>query len=255
MTQATISRLINTPDLTVDPSTPLGKIQAAKRPWDAFPVPLVKPNPLSIKSGAYRAMQKCIALAMALELPVGKWTLEGSTGLDEGMKAALLINARDEVTHYQAFKYLQDAYQVDPQDIEEVENYRDALIDTDFHPVLLSGFTELTVFFVTLSMIRKYGSDEAKRVGLYVSKDEARHVNTNFYIMDTLGITLDPWEWSLLDEIRVKIIKWLTSDLSKADRDYWMAQSDSLRKTRKAPGLEWTKDGLIEPFFEGRRAY
>jgi len=236
----------------------LAQILSRKRPWKPFPLQPVNANPITEKLGTHRTIQRCIALALELELPVGELALTGSEELAEleDMNLALRHNAKDEVTHYQAFQEAAKAYDVPYDIMDEVDGVSAPILDLDEHPVLLAGFFELTVFFPSLSIMRKWGSPDLKRLVQDVSRDESCHVNTNYFIADKLGL-----EWNdfyLANDFRCSLIGWLTQDLSGVSEmpAFWHKVSENLSETRQAPDLApLTQVGMVPAFFENRRVY
>ena len=229
---------------------PLKKWIESKRPWAPSPITPVAIDPFSEVSGEYAAIQRCIALALVLEVPVGDLAIDGSMLVGEGVAAALLDNANDEVIHYKAFQEAAKAYGVSEAMVAGAQKFQDKLMKlaADHPPVLLAGYMELTVFFVTLAMLRKYGSPELKAMVQYVSRDEATHVRVNYHLIDTLELGDPP---AMANLLRQQIIEWLVEPLTMVDEQvYWLDQSLSLRDSRKAPDLQWTKTGQFRAFFE-----
>jgi hypothetical protein len=224
-----IDRLSQIPTLVDKIKEPIRGALGRKVKWSPVEI-----DPVSPDTPYYTLMQRCIALALALELPVGHLALDGHQSLVsdatlEGFRQALANNAKDEENHYNAFIKAAQAYNVPETLIEEVEDIAALILSMGENPIYLAGTLELSVFFVTLAMIRKHGSPTLKSVTNYVTRDEAAHVRTNFTIIDALGILpVFPGE---VNEFRVKLIEWLTSDLAQEDRDYWLEQS--LEKHRR----------------------
>lgn len=238
---------------------PLSKFINSKKDWKPFPIDQKDEDPITAKMGTHKCIQKCLALALALELPVGLLALNGSEDLEEGAKLSETIrdmalslthNSIDEDNHYKAFELASVAYDVPLEYLDHVEHFRDQALALDEHPVLMAGFLELTVFFPSLAMMRKWGNSSLKNLVQYVSRDESAHVNTNYWIVDQLGLKWS--EFEAVEELRWKIIQWLTSDLKyvKEDSAYWEKISTNLRDTRQAPELQWTKAAIMPAFFE-----
>jgi hypothetical protein len=237
-----------------DPSTQIGKIQARKKPWTPFEIRPIEPNPITLNNGTYRALQKCIALALNLELPVGELTLSGSS-IVENFNQALLSNAKDEATHFKAFEEAQKAYNIPYQYLGKASEYAKLMLSLDEHPVAVAGFIELTVFFPSLAIMRKWGNTDLKRMVQDVSRDESTHVATNYLIWDTMGLSFNNFQ--AINEARKEIICWLTKDLRnvKEDQNYWLNQSEQLMNARVAPELSWTSVGIFQASFEMAKAY
>jgi hypothetical protein len=261
MINAQILEIIN----HVSPDTqgihgPLSKFINSKKAWKPFPIEERDEDPISAKMGTHKCIQKCIALALALELPVGLFAMEGSGLIDKikfipdtylnDMALALEHNAIDEENHYNGFQIASVAYDVPLEYLDQVNEFRDLAMALDEHPVLMAGFLELTVFFPSLGMLRKWGSSSLKNLVQYVSRDESCHVNTNYHIVDQLGLKWNDFE--AVDQLREDIIHWLTSDLKyvKEMPEYWQKVSSDLKDTRQAPDLKWTRAAMMPAFFE-----
>lgn len=234
----------------------LGKFISNKKEWKPFPINPKDPDPFTEITGTHECIRKCISLAIALELPVGLFAIEGASsnevngaGLDS-MAYALEDNARDEENHYEAFQLASVAYDVPLEYLDKVEEFRNKALELEEHPVLLAGFLELTVFFPSLAMLRKWGNPSLKNMTAYVSRDEACHVNVNFHIIDQLGLKWN--DFQSVNDLRKEIIEWVTSDLKgiKEDSAHWEKVSTNLMETRQAPDLEWTKAAVMPAFFE-----
>lgn len=254
MLQRLLDRAQNIVKNVQDLKEPLGSVMGRKLKWSEGPLPVVQ------GSGPHHVLiQRCIALALALEVPVGHLALEGAEDMvDEktlyDFKRALEANALDEVTHYRAFEFAAQAYSVPPEMVEEAQEFGHRALELDEHPVYIAGTLELSVFFVTLAMMRRYGSSPLKIVVNYVSRDEAAHVRTNYTIMDTLGIRAT--DKSVVSQLRRDILSWLTQEQDESAKRYWLKQSDSLWGSRKAPELEWTgKIGTVTAFLETGNRY
>lgn len=260
---AILARIVKAQDPKPVLSGKYGEIQSKKFPWVAFPLADVDPNPITQAMGTHETVQKAIALAVGLELPVGHLALDGAESSDiKDMKAALTLNALDEKNHYQGFQNASVAYDVPYNFIEVADNYANTLMSLQesfgIHPVLLAGYVELSVFFTTLGILRLWGSIDMKRLVHYVSKDESTHVLTNYGIIDDLGIKWPSLEAKdAVDKVRHEIVNWLTSSLTqvKKDQEFWIKQSDSLAETRTAPGLAFTQTANFNAFFENERDY
>jgi rubrerythrin len=167
---------------------------------------------------------------------------------DEHIRHLLEANADDEQTHFIGFQNLAIAYKTPKELVQEAEVFTKSIIDNPEHTLVKSGVLELGVFFVSLPLMRKIGPIGAQLLSGNVSRDEARHVKTNFEVMDEMGYNIP----ISLDKARKEAVAWLTSNLTLPGLgpDYWMRQSDKLISTRKAPDLKWTKRGQVSATFE-----
>lgn len=200
--------------------------------------------------GTSEALLKCIALALKLELPVGAFTLTGAINLLSPLyKYVLKHNAADELIHYNQFDALAQAVKLPQEYLEEAELITNALLKYPAHPLFMSAFIELGIFFPSLSVMRKFGDSTIKTAVNYVSRDEAAHVRVGWDIIDTMRI---PNASKQLAEMRRDIVAWMTSSIKvpRFNTDYWIANSDSLIETRKAEGFEFTSVGMVVAPFE-----
>lgn len=215
-------------------------------------------NPIQLpldNNGFSIAVLKALALTLALEVPVGEYTLAASKQeFTPEEKWALLDNANDEITHFTALRNF--ATQLSPADqkllnlfAEEAQYIAKVIQEQVEHTIVKSGYIELSVFLVILSLLRKFGPAPIKIMVANISKDESVHVQTNWAIIDAHGI---PYTDSKLNEVRQHIIDWVTGDISSRrwGLDFWMQQSDSLITNRQASGLEFTKSSMSIAFFE-----
>ena len=232
---------------TIDTDKFLQDLINRKKEWKPFPLADVEPNPFTQKQ--HLAIQKCLALALGLELPVGDLALDGASWVDsQNYKAALTHNAIDELTHYEAFEVAAVAYDMPNVYQDQVYSFSKEFEQLGEHPVLLAGYLELSIFFTTLAMMRKYGSPGLKQLVAYVNRDESVHVNVNMYIVDKLNLG---WvDKEAFNTLREQVITWLTSSLPESEKQQWLDSSRNLFDTRKAPELNWTKTGQNVAFFE-----
>jgi len=198
------------------------------------------------------AVQKALALALALEIPVGEFTLEASKREFTGeQRWALLDNSKDELVHYEALSNWASGLSTSlPQEyLDEAQAMCEEFLSNVEHPVLKAGFIELGIFFPVLSIFRKFGTTSLKLLASDISRDEASHVLTNWAVIKEQEIA---WDLPSLNKVRREVISWLTEDIksSKFGADFWLAQSDSLITTRQAEGLKFTKVAQYTALFE-----
>lgn len=228
---------------------------ARKHTWE--PAEYVQVQINDIPKGLRQSMNRALALALALELPVGDYAIQASKReFNDAQKWALMENAADELTHFTAFSnYVNASNQVDTitELIPVADQFRQALEDTGEHPVLLGGFVELGAFFPLLSFFRKLGDTPLKIMTTEVSRDESVHVQTNWAIIDDNAI---PFDLPRLNKVRHQIIDWVFSGLQsqKYGLDFWIRQSDELIQKREAVELKFTGVVPVVAFFETSNA-
>ena len=212
---------------------------------------VMEPEAISYEEGRLDTIWRAIALGLALELPVGQFTLSASKGdlpNDPAVIDLLLSNTHDEEVHYAGFQAAELAYGCPDVYKDEALAISKLLIEHPDHTVVKAGYMELGVFFVTLPLIRKLGDVGLKLLSENISRDEATHVSTNYMIIDQLGLRPS----QSLSDLRVAVIDWLTQNLTVPGmgRPYWLRQSEKLVSNREAPDLSWTKVGQTPAFFE-----
>ena len=230
----------------LDVSGQWGKFLRKKREWEAFPFAPIQMDQVQ----NLETLQRCLVVALYLEIPVGYFTNAASYFYTRDEDDALAHNSFDELNHYNGFKFASEAYGVPQNLLDEFQPLQDELlkIASEEEFVLLSGYLELTIFFVTLAMMRKYGEDQLKNLSRYVSRDESCHVNVNYNIIDKYGLTFTNPD--SVENLRKSILRFLTADLDSETSEFWYQQSDNLKETRKAPDLDFTKVGMMPKMFE-----
>jgi hypothetical protein len=227
----------------------------SKSDWNVIPMRVHNPKDLEINDGIYDCLQRCLALALALELPVGEFTYQGSMTQVEASAARLALehNATDELRHYEQFERAVEAYQVPEEYINHAKWFTRFIsmnIYPHENPILISGFIELTVFFTTLSIMRLWGNPQLKLVVKYVSRDESTHVRTNYQIIDSQNILFS--DYYRVNKLRLDMVSWLTEGLGDVEKDqsFWLNVSDNLMNTRKSDDLSFTRSAIEPAFFE-----
>jgi hypothetical protein len=231
----------------------MGQFIARKSNWvpASYQDILVHPTP----TNTHKAILKSLALALALEIPVGEYTLAASQKEFKTDQCwALLDNAADEVTHFTALRNLAQALDLQSQallaEYSKVAQQFAGLIERiPEHTIVKSGYIEMGVFLVVLSLMRKFGTPQMKILVGDISRDESVHVQTNWAIIDSQDI---PYTDSKLDPIRRAIVSWVTEDIlaRRWARSFWLEQSDRLIETRRADGLQFTAAPTTVAFFE-----
>lgn len=222
-----------------------GEMIGRKKPWGAANVDMLG---FKHQFGHYETVQRCIALALALEIPVGYLAEEGAALCDDQEAYSLLDNAKDELTHMDAFLRASRGFKVSPEYVYEAFSMCQGLDGFGVHPIKLAGSLEMGLFLVTLSMLRKFGNAGLKLMVNSVSQDEAVHVLVNWHLVDKY---LKADESLPFRKFRHAAIDWLCAGLKnpKYGADYWHRQSDKLMENRTAPELDWTSAGMyLAPF-------
>lgn len=200
------------------------------------------------ETGKLATIQKCVALALNLEVPVGEYVLDAlDKGVPNDAKYILHSNAIDEVTHYKAFQNAATSYSV-PQSLIDEATLISSNIPNE-HPIFLAGYIELSMFLPILAILRNYGGSGLRLTTADVSRDESRHVNTNWHLITNMGLDK---ETKALRKFRYSVLDWLLSDLKDTSKsvDFWVSQSEQLYRSKKADGLSFTKAQIRRSFFE-----
>lgn len=228
--------------------------------WTPFNVTREKldaTNP-EMEQGIYKA----IALALALEMPVGEWigdainTPTFKEALAPSAVTLLKSNIKDETNHYRAFKILEGVYpEVKQYNAEAIAIHQrwDALSS---HPLAKSCYAETGVFLISLAVLMLYGGNSIGNIAQNVSKDEQIHVATNNAILRTLGLDNEATT-STINNLRQETLYWLLGDFQDnglgLDFDFFNDQSKQLISHQSAPDLsELTTHHSYTPPFEHR---
>lgn len=205
----------------------------------------------SQEHGVPETIERCLALALALELPVGAF-IGAATRSDLPVEKAaidlLKSNIADETRHDRAFNLAAQVYPVRPAVQEDANNLRDLWETHPDHTILKAGTLELGVFMVSLGLLRWFGGQSLDRMAAYVSLDEYRHVNTNWSLIEELELTPAP----TLDPLRKTTLSWLVEKLTFPNQDqaFWIRQGESLIKDQEAPEMEFLFWNPHISFFE-----
>jgi len=228
--------------------SPYSQVISRKRSWT--PVAVSK-GP--IKDEALPTLQRGLALR-ALELPVASFLREAlRKDLPEtaGVREALESNVRDEERHDQALHYVIQAHGVDPKAEAEGQHILKAWIEAPEHPILKAAILERSVFFVLLPIYRFHGDIGIRTTAADISRDEQVHVAVHSMVASELRLKSTPG----LNRLRRATVGWVVDRLGSSedrylDKDFWLAQSDSLYERGLAPGLEETRRARMPAFFE-----
>jgi hypothetical protein len=225
---------------------PYQQLFQRKRTWT--PVQTTAGN---LRPGAEAAIYRALALR-CLELPVGDFIEDALKHEVPDLSRDLLrSNILDEEKHDLALGYIANALGTDPQAELEAQRLKDAWEAHPDHTVLKAMVAERSVFFVLLPFFRFNGDAGLRTVSADISRDEQVHVACNSIVCSELNLTASP----SLDRLRRATIQWVMQPLGKSenkylDREFWIAQSDSLMYQGKAEGLSETKRSRMPAFFE-----
>ena len=231
------------------PSTPYIQLHQRKRTWTP-----VQMSAGQLVPGREEVVQRALALRI-LEIPVGDFitnAMKGDLPDAEGVKELLLSNINDEVNHDQALGYAAEAHPVPDSVQKEADLVAKTWIDFDIHPVLKAAVLERSVFFVLLPIFRFLGDTGLRTISADISRDEQTHVAAHTLVAKEVG----PSSNKALNALRRATVSWVVEPLNGEAEDrnlsanYWLAQSDSLYKSGKAPGLAATRASRQPAFFE-----
>jgi len=224
------------------------KVMSRKRAWT--PVAVDKGE---IKAGSEDALFRALALR-TLELPVKEMLKEGlekELPADPGVIPALQSNMSDEDKHDLALNYIVESHGTVEKYEREASRIRKAWLDAPEHPILKTAILERSVFFVLLPFFRFNGDMGIRTVASDISRDEQTHVAIHAMVAHDLGVVTTP----NLNRLRRATVAWVMDGLGTnedryLDKDFWLAQSDSLYTQGKATGLSDTRRARMPAFFE-----
>lgn len=222
------------------------------RGFEWKPVKMAKAPLERTDNGIPETIERCLAIALHLELPAGEWAAQSSTAeLPPYAKELLLSNAADETIHYKAFSYAAEDYLEDKKNLVRSELIAQAWNENESHPIEKVALAETGIFLPSLAFLRVFGGATLNHVAANVSRDEQRHVQTNRAILDDLAIAhYNPS--SQLEELRRDTLDWIFAPLNyfwdkRLDcgfsSDFWMAQSIELIRDGRSPILERLTQG------------
>ena len=224
------------------------KVMSRKRTWT--PVAVDKGE---IKAGSEDALFRALALR-TLELPVKEMLKEGlekDLPADPGVIPALQSNMADEDKHDRALSYIVQVHGTVDRYEKEAARIREAWLNAPEHPILKTAILERSVFFVLLPFFRFNGDMGIRTVASDISRDEQTHVAIHAMVAHDLGERTT----NNLNRLRRATVGWVMDGLATnedryLDKDFWLAQSDSLYSKGKATGLAETQRARMPAFFE-----
>ena len=229
-------------------TSPYDQVISRKRKWT--PVAVQKNK---LVDGAEDAIYRALGLRH-LELPVREFLqqgLEKELPATPGVREALISNQLDEERHDQALNYVVAAHGSDQKFESEAKHILKAWLDAPEHPLLKAAILERSVFFVILPLFRFTGDVGIRTTAADISRDEQCHVAIHSMVCSELGLK----STQSLNRLRRATVGWVVDGLGKSqskylDKDFWLAQSDSLYEKGKAPGLKDTQRARMPAFFE-----
>jgi hypothetical protein len=150
--------------------------------------------PVMSEWGVEQAIERTLALACELELPVGGWLGAASRKESEFfndnplIKRLALTNISDETFHDQAVQDAAIVYGVSSQTKVEAALIKDAWFELDAHPLQKAAWSEVAVFLISLAILRLAGGSELAAMSEQISMDETRHVATNRGLLRDLSL-------------------------------------------------------------------
>ena len=228
--------------------SPYDQVVSRKRKWTPVAVQQGK-----LVDGAEDAIYRALGLRH-LELPVREFLqqgLEKELPNTPGVREALMSNQLDEERHDQALNYVVAAHGSNEKFESEAKHILKAWMDAPEHPILKAAILERSVFFVILPFFRFTGDVGIRTTAADISRDEQTHVAIHSMVCSELGLK----STSSLNRLRRATVGWVVDGLGKSenrylDKDFWLAQSDSLYEKGKAPGLKDTQRARMPAFFE-----
>jgi hypothetical protein len=228
--------------------SPYDQVVSRKRKWTPVAVQQGK-----LVEGSEDAIYRALGLRH-LELPVREFLqqgLEKELPNTPGVREALMSNQLDEERHDQALNYVVAAHGLNEKFESEAKHILKAWLDAPEHPILKAAILERSVFFVILPFFRFTGDVGIRTTAADISRDEQTHVAIHSMVCSELGLK----STSSLNRLRRATVGWVVDGLGKSenrylDKDFWLAQSDSLYEKGKAPGLKDTQRARMPAFFE-----
>ena len=162
------------------------------------------------------ALQRCLALALQLELPVGEWvgacTNAEKTKFTKEQLDLLKSNIKDETFHLRGFQFAQQAFPISQEILDESVLIGEAWDELNAPTISKAGYAEMGVFMITLAILRLVGGPELANLSQKVAEDESRHVATNRGIMRDLGLAPASPEASI-QRLMDETLEWVVGDL------------------------------------------
>ena len=206
------------------------------------------------------AIQKVLALAIHLELPVGVWVADATKRelpISEDALKLLKSNIADETVHQRAFEFAIESYPVSEKIMDESQVIANAWIDLETeHPLFRPALLECGVFLLSLTVLNLIGGQSLFNLSFEVGRDEQRHIATNRSILRELGYNPSKPP-STMNDLKRQTIDWMIGDLVLndlgVDKDFFIIASDDLVETGFSRDIsELTGGAVYRPPFESR---
>lgn len=228
---------------------------ANRRKWKPT---YLTPTPYDIEDGGVPVViERILALALHLEIPVGNWitaaTRRDLPVSDSALKL-LRSNIGDENLHNIAFKRAIAAYPVSGSVMKDAESIAQEWIISPAHPLEKAALLECGVFMMSLAVMNICGGRSLFNLANNISRDEQRHIVTNRSVLREIGV--DPQQPTPhLDVFRYHTLDWMFDSLNipelVIDKDWFIQQSTRLVCTGRSPELsELTGGANYTPPFE-----
>lgn len=170
--------------------------------WKPRPI---SPNPicyyadttkLADESGR-KMLQRIIGLGLHMEVNVSRYVMRGITKdlPNAGPYLPLLLrsNAADEARHELGFREANKTYgSIYDKRLENLVQAWNEESETSSNPISVAGQLEVSVFLITLGLMRIVGSPGITELSFKIAEDESRHIMTNHAISTALGIWSNP---------------------------------------------------------------
>lgn len=204
------------------------------------PVKMAAEPLVSNDNGIPETVERCIAIALMLELPAGEWAACASRlELKPYAKELLLSNAADETVHLRAFEFAAEDYLHDNTLLNEAHDIAELWENNASHPIEKVALAETGVFLPSLAFLRLFGGATLNHIAANVSRDEQRHVQCNRAILDDLDIKhYEPR--STLERNRRITLDWMFAPMTQGGftTDFWLEESTNLISTGRSKALE-----------------
>jgi hypothetical protein len=212
------------------------EFEATRKDWDLSGV---QELPSTIHPANLDTLNRCVALSLELELPVGAFIralLEREDNVPVGARFGLIENIHDEEKHEQAFRLIASVLEIPLAIKHQAKKFRESLVHSNVHPLEKARDLETIVFVPMQAYIRTNSNQSIERVLVEVSRDEMRHVCYNWEVSAELSIGItDEFNDYLAEEVTDWIYAPLQNDEVKTDYNFW-----------KQAALEMKNDGMSD---------
>lgn len=216
------------------------------RPINFSPICYYSDSTKIADESGIQMLQRIIGLGLNMEINVSRYVINGLTKELPNAGPALLLllrsNAADEARHELGFKEAEKTYgsiyDVELQNLVKAWNDESAKSN---NPIFVAGQLEVSVFLITLGLMRIVGSPGITELSFKIAEDEYRHIRTNHAISTALGL----WNNFNLDLIDATI-EWVFGggllDFPELKKDDFLRYSRELLTDLRSPefdGLTW----------------